>query len=68
LALSELSDYVAYPLTFRQVEDILHERYIDAWHKAIPYWVGRLAKKIHKKRVEQYSNWQWRLDQIFVKN
>ena len=63
--------YVRYPLSFRQVEDILHERGIDICHETVRYWVNRFgakfAKEIRKKRVAQHSNWQWHLDEVFVK-
>ena len=57
--------YVRYPLSFRQVEDILHERGIDICHETVRFWVDRFgskfAKEIRKKRVGQHSNWQWHL-------
>ena len=63
--------YVRYPLSFRQVEDILHERGIDISHETVRFWVDRFgakfAKEIRKKRVGQHSNWQWHLDEVFVK-
>jgi putative transposase len=52
---------VHYPLSFRQVEDILHERGIDICHEAVRFWVDRFgakfAKEIRKKRAGQHSNW-----------
>jgi len=30
--------YIRYPLSLRQVEDILHERGIDVCHETIRYW------------------------------
>ena len=63
--------YVGYPLSFRQVEDILHERGIDISHETVRFWVDRFgskfAKEIRKKRAGQHSNWQWHLDEVFVK-
>ena len=60
-----------YPLSLRQVEDILHERGIDICHETVRFWVNRFgskfAKEIRKKRVGQHSNWQWHLDEVFVK-
>ena len=35
--------YVRYPLSFRQVEDILHERGIDICHETVRYWVDRFG-------------------------
>ena len=63
--------YVRYPLSYRQVEDILHERGIDICHETVRVWVGRFGLKfageIRKKRAGHNSNWQWHLDEVFVK-
>ena len=63
--------YVRYPLSFRQVEDILHERGVDICHETVRYWVERFASKfareIRKNRAGSHSNWQWHLDEVFVK-
>lgn len=62
--------YVRYPLSFRQVEDILHNRGIDISHETVRYWVARfgklLARAIRKKRKGQCSNWQWHLYEVLV--
>ena len=63
--------YIRYPLSFRQVEDILHERGIDICHETVRFWVDRFgskfAQEIRKNRAERHSNWQWHLDEVFVK-
>ena len=63
--------YIRYPLSFRQVEDILHERGVDICHETVRFWVERFgakfAKKTRKNRAGQHSNWQWHLDEVFVK-
>ena len=63
--------YVRYPLNYRQVKDILHERGIDICHETVRFWVGRFGLKfageIRKKRAGHHSNWQWHLDEVFVK-
>jgi len=63
--------YVRFPLSLRQVEDILHERGIDICHETIRFWWNRfgpiLAKEIRHKRVGCHSNWRWHIDEIFVK-
>jgi putative transposase len=44
--------YIRYPLSLRQVEDILHERGIDICHETIRYWwnkFGTLFAKDLKK-------------------
>jgi putative transposase len=63
--------YVRYPLSYRQVEDILHQRGIDICHENVRFWVGRFglkfASEIREKRARHHSNWQWHLDEVFVK-
>ena len=66
--------YVRFPLSLRNVEDLLHERGIDICHETVRYWWNRFgpmfAAEIRRKRVQQmraYSNWQWHLDEVFVK-
>ena len=63
--------YIRYSLSFRQVEDILHERGIDICHETVRFWVNRFgakfAKEIQKKRQGRQSNWQWHLDEVIVK-
>ncbi|MEH6836746.1 IS6 family transposase, partial [Falsihalocynthiibacter arcticus] len=66
--------YVRFPLSLRNVEDLLHERGIDVSHETIRFWWNRLgpmfAAEIRRKRVSRmrcYSNWQWHLDEVFVK-
>jgi putative transposase len=56
------------------VEELLHERGIDINHEKVRFWWNRFgplfATEIRKKRVSQmrvYSNWQWHLDEVFVK-
>jgi len=65
---------VGFPLSLRNVEDLLGERGIDISHETVRFWWNRfgpiLAAVIRKKRVSQlraYSNWQWHLDEVFVK-
>ena len=57
--------YIRYPLSLRQVEDLLFERGIDICHETIQYWWNRFgpmfAAEIRKRRVNtrNYSNWRW---------
>jgi len=66
--------YVRFPLSLRNVEDLLHERGMDVSHEAIRFWWNRFgpmfAVEIRRKRINRmraYSNWQWHLDEVFVK-
>ena len=65
--------YVRFPLSLRNVEDLLHERGIDVCHETVRYWWLRFgpmfAAEIKKRRIENLksSRWQWHLDEVFVK-
>ena len=65
--------YVRFPLSLRNVEDLLHERGIDVSHEAVRYWWHRFgpmfAAEIRKRRVAgvKSSKWRWHLDEMFVK-
>jgi putative transposase len=66
--------YVRYPLSLRNVEDLLAERGIDVSHETIRFRWNRFgpmfAAEIRKKRVEHmrgFTQWRWHLDEVFVK-
>ena len=65
--------YVRFPLSLRQVEDLLHERGIDICHETVRFWWNRFgplfASEIRKRRVHhrQFSLWRWHLDEVFVR-
>jgi len=66
--------YVRFPLSLRNVEDLLHERGIDVSHETIRFWWNRFGplfaseiRRIRVSRMRAYSNWQWHLDEVFVK-
>ncbi len=49
--------YVRFPLSLRNVEDLLHERGIDVSHESVRFWRNRFgpmfAAEIRHKRVER---------------
>jgi hypothetical protein len=53
--------YVRYPLSLRNVEDILHQRAINIFHEIIRYWWNRFglifAREIRKKRIHPSPNY-----------
>jgi len=66
--------YVRFPLSLRNVEDLLHERDIDICHEKVRYWWNRFgpmfASEIRIRRISRmrfYSNWQSHLYEVFVK-
>ena len=66
--------YVRYPLSLRNVEDLLHERGIDICHETVRLWWTRFgpmfAAEIRRKRVaamRQHTHWRWHLDEVYVR-
>ena len=65
--------YVRFPLSLRNVEDLLHERGIEISHETVRFWWNRFgplfAAEIRKRRVSamRSSHWRWHLDEVFVK-
>ena len=66
--------YIRFPLSLRQVEDLLNERGIDICHETVRAWWNRFgptfAAEIKKKRFAQMRGapqWRWHLDEVFVR-
>ena len=65
--------YVRFPLSLRNVEDLLHERGIDVSHESVRYWWHRFgpmfASEIRKRRIEgmKSSRRRYQLDEVFAK-
>ena len=66
--------YVKYPLSLRNVEDLLAERGIDICHETVRLWWNRFgpmfAAEIRRKRVDRmraYTHWRWHVDEVYVK-
>ena len=66
--------YVKYPLSLRNVEDLLFERGIDICHETVRLWWNRFgpmfAAEIRKKRVDRmraHTHWRGHLDEVYVK-
>ncbi len=66
--------YIRYPLSLRQVEDMLFERGIDICHETVRLWWNRFgpmfAAEIRRRRVQSLRTvpqWRWHLDEVFVK-
>ena len=43
--------YIRYPLSFGQVEDILHERGVDICHETVWFWLNVLGQSWREKSV-----------------
>ena len=66
--------YIRFPLSLRNVEDLLHERGIEISHETVRYWWNRFgpmfAAEIRCRRVEAMRacrHWRWHLDEDYVK-
>src|SRR5665647_1393200 len=66
--------YVRFPLSLRNVEDLLFERGIDICHETVRHWWNRFgpmfAADIRRQRVSRmrgFRHWRWHLDEMYVK-
>jgi len=66
--------YVRFPLSLRNVEDLLFERGIDICHETVRLWWNRFgplfAADIRRQRVSRmrgFRQWRWHLDEMYVK-
>jgi len=66
--------YVRFPLSLRNVEDLLFERGIDLCHETVRFWWNRFgpmfAGEIRRQRVSRmlgFRHWRWHLDEMYVK-
>ena len=66
--------YVRFPLSLRNVEDLLAERGIDLCHETVRFWWNRFgplfAADIRRQRMSRmrgFRQWRWHLDEVFVK-
>jgi putative transposase len=66
--------YVRFPLSLRNVEDLLFERGIDISHETVRHWWNRFgplfAADIRRQRVSRmrgFRQWRWHLDEVYVK-
>lgn len=66
--------YVRFPLSLRQVEDLLHERGVDISYETVRAWWNRFgpmfANEIKKQRsasMHGLMQWRWHLDEVFVR-
>ena len=66
--------YVRFPLSLRNVEDLLAERGIDICHETVRHWWNRFgplfAADIRRQRVSRmkgFRKWRWHLDEMYVK-
>ncbi len=66
--------YVRFPLSLRNVEDLLYERGIDLCHETVRLWWNRFgpmfAADIRRQRVSRmrgHRHWRWHVDEVYVR-
>jgi len=66
--------YVRFPLSLRNVEELLFERGYDLCHETVRLWWNRFgpmfAAEIRRRRVSRmrgFRHWKWHLDEMYVK-
>jgi putative transposase len=66
--------YIRFPLSFRNVEDLLHECGIEISHETVRFWWNRFGPmftaEIQRGRVDRVrarKHRRWRLDKDYVK-
>ena len=66
--------YIRFPLSLRQVEDLLNERGIDISYETVRAWWNRFgplfAAEIRRRRsasMRTHIQWRWHLDEVFVR-
>lgn len=66
--------YIRYPLSLRNVEDLLSERGIDICHETVRFWWNRFgpmfAAEIRRRRVHRmrgFRHWRWHVDEMYMK-
>ncbi len=70
----EVMFYIRFPLSLRNIEDLLHERDIELSYETERYWWNRfgpmITREIRSKRVETmraHRYWKRHLDEVYVK-
>ena len=61
--------YVAYPLSYRQVEELMQERGVSVDHSTINRWVVKYSPQLeavfHRRKRPVYVS--WRLDETYIR-
>ena len=65
---------IRFPLSLRNVEDLLFERGIGICHETVRFWWNRFgpmfAADIKRQRISRMKgchHWRWHIDEVFVK-
>lgn len=66
--------YIRFPLSLRQIEDLLHERGIDISHETVRFWWNRFGsifaaelRKLQLRTARPHIQSRWHIDEVFVR-
>ena len=61
--------YLAYPLSYRNIEEVMLERGVDVDHTTINRWVIKYTPQIEKKFRKHKApvGTSWRMDETYIK-
>ncbi|GHH24902.1 hypothetical protein GCM10008023_37430 [Sphingomonas glacialis] len=66
--------YVRFPLSLRNVEDLLFECGIDICNEIVRHWWGRFGPifaggigRQRANRMRAFRHWRWHLDEMYVR-
>jgi putative transposase len=61
--------YVAYPISYRQLEEMMGERGVTVDHSTLNRWVIKYAPEVEKqfRRLQRPVGRSWRMDETYVK-
>jgi putative transposase len=61
--------YVAYPISYRQLEEMMQERGVAVDHSTLNRWVIKYAPEVEKqfRRRQQPVGKSWRMDETYVR-
>lgn len=61
--------YVAYPLSYRHLEEMMAERGVSVDHSSINRWAGRFLAQIERtsRKYKKPVGGSWRMDETYIK-
>ena len=63
--------YLAYPLSYRQIEELMAERGVDVDHSTINRWVVKYSPLLENEFTKRYKSQvgrSWRMDECVYKS
>jgi len=69
IILSNVRWYLKYPLSYRNLKEMMEERGVKVDHTTIMRWVHQYSPEIEKKirRHLRLTNYSWRVDETYIK-